>query len=146
VVLVAAFANRDRIRLKIASVYASVPPKAAQAPLLSKRTPRDFWADAPWALSALPECFEQIQKTSGSRSYVEAHIPSGYARAPSGTVLRYNDCVVIVRNSDIVVTRGKDRFFVPNPTQLYRSGSSIALVRENGPHAEVRIYNPSTLP
>ena len=141
--IVAGYVNRDRIRLKIASVYASVPPKAAQPGPPEPDNTRDLWIAAPWALSALPECLRQTFEASGSHAYVAAHLPAGYALQPSGTVLRYSDCVISTHGKDVFVRRGKDRFSVPAPAELFRKGSSIALIHDTGARAVLRVYQPA---
>ena len=75
--LAAAWVNRDLIRIKIASVYARVPPKAEPAAGRVGGAQAPLRGDAPWALSALPECLQQVSEASGSRSFVRAHLPAG---------------------------------------------------------------------
>jgi len=142
-VIVAGYVNRDRIKLKIASVYASVPPKAAQSGPPGPYTTRDLWIVAPWALSALPECLRQTFEASGSHAYVTGQMPAGYVRQRSGTLLRYADCTVVAREKDVFVRRGKDKFYVPPRAQLFKKGSSIALMYETGARAVLRVYEPA---
>jgi hypothetical protein len=98
---------------------------------------------APWVLSALPECLRQTFEASGTRAYVASRLPAGYVLQPSGTLLRYHDCVITAREKDVFVRRGQDRFYVPAPAQLFKKGSSIALMYEAGAHAVLRIYDPA---
>jgi hypothetical protein len=142
-VVVASYVNRDRIRLKIASVYASVPPKAAQPGPPEHGNTRDVSIVAPWALSALPECLRQTFEATGSHAYVAAHLPAGYELQPSGTVLSYSDCIITTRGKDVLVRRGKDRFSVSPPSELFRKGSSIALIHDAGARSVLRIYQPA---
>ena len=71
-VVVAAWVNRDLIRIKIASVYARVAPKPGASSPASSAAIAPMSGDAPWALSALPECFTQVSESSGSGRYVRA--------------------------------------------------------------------------
>ncbi len=140
VAIVAGFANRDRLRLKIASVTPSVAPKSAQAPPPSKRKSSAFSGEAPWALSALPECFQQTSKSTGPRAYVLAHLPAGSAAVVSGESLTFSDCTVNVRGEAIDVQRGADRLRVPPPARLYRSGTVLSILRGNEGGYELRTY------
>ena len=141
--IVAGYANRDRIRLKLSSVYASVPPKASDAVLAQRRREAAVGIAAPWVLSALPECWRQTFEASGTRAYVASKLPAAYAAAPPGTVLQSADCTLRVRASDVLVERGADRFYVPARARLYQKGSNIALMRETGNRAILRIYRPA---
>ena len=141
--IVASYVNRESLRLKIASVYASVPPKAAQANPPESNSTRNLSIVAPWALSALPECLRQTFEATGSHAYVAAHLPAGYALQPSGTILQYSDCIITTRGKDVLVRRGKDRFSVSAPSELFRKGSSIALIHDAGARAVLRIYQPA---
>ncbi|MGB6519172.1 MAG: hypothetical protein WBE79_11795, partial [Candidatus Cybelea sp.] len=67
---VAAWVNRDLIRIKIASVYARVPAKAGAAAARGQAAIPALTGDAPWALSALPECLTQLSEWNGSLAYV----------------------------------------------------------------------------
>lgn len=141
VAIIAGYANRDRLRLKIASVTPSVPPKAAQTPQSSKRPSTAFRGDAPWALSALPECFEPESKTTGPLAYVLAHLGSNAQPVRSMETLHAADCTVRVRGEEIDVDRGADRLRIPPPARLYRlPGFGVALLRGAGHGFELRTY------
>jgi len=43
-----------------------------------------------------------------------------------------------------LVRRGQDKFYVPAPAQLFKKGSSIALMHEERGRAVLRIYEPAT--
>ena len=141
--IVAGYVNRDRLKLKIASVYASVPPKAAPGNAPEPSNTRDLWIVAPWVLSALPECLSQTFEASGTSAYVAARLPAGYERQLSGTRLRYNDCIVITRERDIFVRRRRDKFYIPSLAKLFKRGSSLALIYESRKRAILRIYEPA---
>jgi hypothetical protein len=140
VAIVAGYANRDRIRLKIASVTASVPPKAAQTPPPSARRSTAFHGDAPWALSALPECFAQVSKTTGPPRYVLAHLPKGATMVRPPQDLTFADCKLHVAGETIYVQRGVDRLRVPPPARLYVSDGEVALLRGGAGGYELRVY------
>jgi hypothetical protein len=147
VAVVAGYANRDRIRLKIASVYASVPPKAAQTPPPSARQAVAFRGDAPWALSALPECFSQISKsTSPTLDYVLAHLPKGATMVRPPHDLSYADCKVRIAGDAIYVDRGADRLRVPPPARLYVNDGQVALLRGGVGGYELRVYTTMAAP
>jgi len=99
--------------------------------------------EAPWVLSALPECLRQTYEATGTRAYVAARLPAGFTLQPAGKALQYSDCSIAARVSDVLVRRGADRYYVPAPAQLFRKGSSIALMHEAGPRAVLRIYEPA---
>lgn len=141
VAIVAGYANRDRLRLKIASVSASVPPKAAQTQPPSRRQSTAFHGDAPWALSALPECFGPQSKTTGPLRFVLAHLARNAQEVRPPASLQAADCIVHVRGEEIDVDRGNDRFRIPPPVRLYRlPGFGIALLRGAGNGFELRTY------
>lgn len=100
--------------------------------------------DAPWALSALPGCFEQRSETSGSASYVEARLPAGAQPVRPGTRLIYGPCTILVRSDELLVERGSDRLRVPPEARLYTIGTSLALLRTSGSITDLRIYDITT--
>ncbi|MEO9171077.1 MAG: hypothetical protein ABI282_07205, partial [Candidatus Baltobacteraceae bacterium] len=66
VVTVTAWTNRDLIAIKLGSTNLRVPPKAAE-PLGIRGSSRvPLSGDAPWALSALPDCLRQRAEATGS--------------------------------------------------------------------------------
>jgi hypothetical protein len=139
-IAVAAWVNRDLIRIKIASVYARVAPKPA-APLNSNADrPSAFAGDAPWALSALPECLAQVSKSSGSARYVRGRIPSGAARIAAPARLTYGDCTIAITGNAAVVYRGADRFRIPPSIEFYRAAGLLAVLRESDGSVELRVY------
>jgi hypothetical protein len=134
------YANRSQIAIKIKSVFVKVPPKAAQTPPPSKRLAKAFVADAPWALSALPECFTQQSKSTGPLTYVLGQLPPGAAMLRPGAIVAVADCRVAVTAETVVVTRGSDRMRVPPISRLYQAKGSIALLRGAGDGFELRVY------
>ncbi|MHB8177902.1 MAG: hypothetical protein ACYDA5_08005 [Vulcanimicrobiaceae bacterium] len=145
-VLATAWANRALIQIKIASVNVRVPPKPAP-PLQVKAAARPpFIGTAPWALSALPECFQQVLQAKGSPSFVAKHIPRGARLVRAGTTIVQNDCVVRIGRNQAFVTRGPDRFRIPPRARFYRSGRQLVLVRAAGGHVTLRTYVPTRSP
>ena len=100
--------------------------------------------DAPWALSALPDCLIQQSISRGSRAYVRSKLPARATAVPAGTVLHYGPCTISVHNGEAVVSRGTDRLRIPPRVTLYRADGTLALLRETGKSGELRIYTNST--
>jgi len=143
VAIVAAYANRDVIALKIKSVYVRVPPKAANGGNAGG-VPGAVRGDAPWALSALPECFQQRSKaTSSDLAYALAHLPKGATMVRPPATLRYADCTLTILQDTIYVTRGSDRLRIPPHARLYTGPNALALLRVTGSGYELRTYDVS---
>lgn len=140
VAIVASNAARNKARLHVASVYASVPPKPVQAPPASKRRGVAFTGDAPWALSALPECFAPIGKSTGPLKYVLSKIPKGARMVVPPQTLTYADCTLKILGETVYVRRGPDRLRIPPPARVYVSGAKIALLRGTAAGYELRVY------
>jgi hypothetical protein len=141
-VLVAAWVNRDLIRIKIASVYARVVPK----PVTSSRGPNyrvaPLSGDAPWALSALPACVTQVSKSTGSARYVTARLPKNAVWIKPPAHLAFGDCTIAIDGREAFVRRGNDRFRIPPRVQFYRAGTEIVMLREAEGSVELRVYQP----
>jgi hypothetical protein len=106
--------------------------------------PESFTGNAPWALSALPDCFSQRSQTTGSMSYVRARLPSGAQPVRAGARLVYGPCTILVRNDELLVERGSDHLRVPPHATLYTTGDSLALLRTSGSGTDLRIYDITT--
>lgn len=142
-IAIAAYANRDRFRLKLASVYASVRPKAVDAVPAGRRRNAAFRGTGPWALSALPECFDQTDLVTGTRAYVLAHLAKN--AQPATAPLFYADCEVLAGAGGVEVRRGADRLRVPAPAQLYVVGDRrVVVVLKTRGHYELRAYQTAT--
>lgn len=102
--------------------------------------------DAPWALSALPDCFMQQTEWSGSTTYVEAHLSGSARKVAPGTRLQYGPCTIFVRDGEVWVSRGVDRFRIPPAATLYRDGSQLLLLRITGHSAVLRSYTITATP
>jgi len=139
---VAGWVYRDLIRIKIASVYANVPPKPAAPSVIGTANPVPLSGDAPWALSALPECLIQTSESTGPREYVLDRLPPGSQAVTPPATLTYGDCTIFLAGDEATVERGRDRFRIPPPIRLYRSGTTLALLRLGPGGMELRVYQP----
>ncbi|HUA09583.1 MAG TPA: hypothetical protein VMA98_09935 [Candidatus Acidoferrales bacterium] len=110
---------------------ATAPPPPAE----------NVFGNAPWALSALPDCFVQRSETTGSAAYVRAQLPAGAQPVAPGTRLTFGPCTIFVRRGELLVDRGSDRLRVPPETRLYRFDDSLALLRDTPRSNELRIYD-----
>jgi hypothetical protein len=143
-VFVAAWANRDLIRIKLASVYAPVSAKPGASDRM-QATAAPLSGDAPWALSALPECLTQVSKSTGSEQYVRAHLPSNAVRIAPPEHIVYGDCSIAIEKGAAIVRRGADRLRIPPPVRFYRAAGLFAMIRETAQGAELRVYQPASL-
>lgn len=139
--MVAGYANRDLIRIKIKSVYARVSPKPLEPERGGSRNPNAFYGSGSWALSALPECWEQQAKATGNVAYVRAHLPPGSQRVTRGTNVTAQDCSLTVRGEDAEVHRGGDTIVLPAPTEIYVSADRLSILHLQGNSAELRTYS-----
>jgi hypothetical protein len=134
--------NRDLIRIKIASVYAHVTkPGGPAGPVRATAAP--LTGDAPWALSALPECLMQMSESNGSRAYVRAHLPAGAVPVRPPATLHYGDCSVTITGDEAYVRRGSDRLRIPPRVQFYRAQELLVMIRETPQTVELRVYEPA---
>ncbi len=101
--------------------------------------------DAPWALSALPECFEQRTSRRGSIAYARAFLVGAHPIRP-GTVVRVADCIVVFSGDAATVARGEDRLRIPSPARFYTRGGATIVERREQAHDDVRVYVPQTSP
>jgi hypothetical protein len=141
-VLVAAWVQRDLIRIKIASVYARVAPKPGAPSRAQSGATAALSGDAPWALSALPECLTQISKSTGSARYVAAHLPKNAVWIVPPAHLSFGDCAISIDRREAFVRRGNDRFRIPPSVQFYHAGAEIVMMREAAGTVELRVYQP----
>jgi hypothetical protein len=140
-VLATAWVNRDLIRIRIASVYAGSPkPAAPNGPAAGGGAP--LRGDAPWALSALPECLIQTSESTGPSSYVRAHLPPGAVPVAPPARLVYGDCAISIVGDEAYVQRGNDRLRIPPHVRFYRAAGLLAMIRETPNRAELRVYQP----
>jgi len=143
VAIVAAYADREQFALKIKSVYAPAPPKAANGAVRGA-VPDAVTGDAPWALSALPECFRQRSKaTSVHESFILAHLPKHAVMVRPPATLQFADCTLRVAGAEIFVRRGKDELRIAPPARLYTAQDAVALLRATPTGYELRTYGTS---
>ncbi|HEY6326798.1 MAG TPA: hypothetical protein VIW73_09850 [Candidatus Cybelea sp.] len=142
-VLATAWANRDLIRIKIGSAYAHVRAKAGGAGAPAQAPSAALRGDAPWALSALPECLTQVSESSGPAGYVRARLPRGTAPIVPPATLVYGDCTITIAGDQADVRRGADRLHIPPSVQFYRASGLLALMREDSHGAQLRVYEPA---
>ncbi len=128
-VVAAAYFNRDRLRIKLASVYAPVTPKPAPPNPNRTAPPGAFRGTVPWALSALPECFMPTKIIHGARPFVLARLPASAVAIRPPATLHYADCTVRIVGDQAFVARGADRFHIPPHARFYRGrGGSLLLL------------------
>jgi hypothetical protein len=142
-VLATAWANRDLIRIKIGSVYARVPAKPGGSGAPEQARSAALRGDAPWALSALPECLSQVSESSGPAAYVRSRLPHGAAAIVPPATLVYGDCTITIAGDQAYVRRGDDRLHIPPRVQFYRASGLLALLREDSHGAQLRVYEPA---
>jgi hypothetical protein len=142
--VVAGWVNRDLIRIKIASVYARVAPRAGPSNAPERGRESGLAGDAPWALSALPECLTQTSESRGPMRYVLARLPKGAAPIVPPASLVYGDCIIRIVGDEAYVSRGQDRLRIPPRVRFYRTADSIVLIRDDQESAELRVYEPVT--
>jgi hypothetical protein len=95
---------------------------------------------APWALSAVPECFHQTQSYRGNSTFAAAKVPRGARRIAPGTRILAADCVLDVGVDSARLSRGDLHFIVPPRALFFRSGGALVLRQTDGKREEVRIY------
>ncbi len=142
-VLATAWANRDLIRIKIDSAYARVRAKPGGAGNAPHGPSAALHGDAPWALSALPECLTQVSESSGPASYVRARLPRDAAPIVPPATLVYGNCTITIAGDQAYVRRGADRLHIPPHVRFYRASGLLALMREDSHGAQLRVYEPA---
>lgn len=138
--IVATLFARPHRALRVASVRAHGTPSPPRRQAPSTARPDAVEGDAPWALSALPECFRQEREAHGTPAFVAAHVPPGARRLAPGVVESTADCTVRVGAQTVTVERGSERLVVPPRAGLYATGGGYVLVRDAGETAELRVY------
>jgi len=96
--------------------------------------------DAPWALSALPECFRQRRITSGGEAFVRAKMPPAARRVAGGMELATVDCRLFVGAAGATVRRGDDAFRIPPPARFSVAGDRLLLETRDGARVTLRTY------
>jgi len=114
--------------LDVAPVQSTGSPGASRPQGRSTFVPPDVKGNAPWALSALPECFEQVLAAHGPPAYVLAQLPPGSEIVRGRALLRNADCRLEIGPG------------IPPKTQFYRWPDRIGFVRRSAQGTELRVY------
>ena len=128
----------------IRGVQATGSPTTGRGQPKSRYHAGDFEGiDAPWILSALPECLlPQSTYRRKTLREVLAYVPRDAHVVEPGTGLLYRDCRIAVRPDDAIVTRGRDRFHIPPDSHFYTTATKLVFVRVSR-WAELRTYTMS---
>ncbi|MGH7717191.1 MAG: hypothetical protein ACREML_14500 [Vulcanimicrobiaceae bacterium] len=120
------------------SARASGTPSASRAQSSPSEASTALAGDAPWALSALPDCARQHSENRGNPADVRAKIPAR-ATAVSGLV-HAGACALEVSADGILVQRGSDRLRIPAPARLLYWNDRYYLYKEDRKGAVLRVY------
>jgi hypothetical protein len=146
VAVLATMGARDIMRLHFRSSNAPQPQQHLRYGDSAGENQASLAGDAPWALSALPDCFIQQAEWTGTATYVDAHLPHGARAIEPGTQLRYGPCTISVRSGEVFVNRGADRFRIPPHAVLYQDGAQLWLLRAAGHSSVLRSYTITATP
>jgi len=127
-------------KLRVASVPVHGTPSPARGEAASTFAPGSVTGEAPWALSAVPECFRQESEAHGSPAFVASRLPAGAQRLAAGTRLAVGDCRLRVGAAVLTLERGGERLVVPRWTRVYSAGALLAVLRDSGGSADLRVY------
>jgi hypothetical protein len=97
--------------------------------------------NAPWALSALPECFVQDLEANGTYAFARSKLPAAMQPIMPGYRLQSDDCMLHVRAHSGVVDRGTEQLVIPPDARFFWSSSQLALLRKTGSLGELRLYH-----
>ena len=123
---------------------ASGTPGPSQHDVDVHPTPVAVEGEAPWALSALPECFKQLASRSGSPAYARTKIARDARRVAQETTLHVADCTLDVHSDSAVVVRGENRLLIPAIAHFYVAGNRLILDRSGAQREDVRVYSLAT--
>jgi hypothetical protein len=127
--------------IDVRSVQATGSPSPPRPQSPSTLAPAAVTGAAPWALSALPECFVQESRAHGPVRYVLAQLPMNATQLPGNVVSRVGDCTVRVFANSALVERGSERLSIPPSARFWVAGRRLAYVRTTGRNAELRVYH-----
>ena len=143
IVIAAHFAGSSK-PLGVASVRATGTPSAPRTePTAMPAHAAGVVGNAPWALSALPECFVQDLVAHGTFAFARSKLPAAMQPISAGYRLRSVDCILHVRAHSGVVDRGTERLVIPPDSRFFWSSSQLALLRKTGSLGELRLYHTS---
>ena len=144
VVVAALYRGGGSRDLRIASVQSTASPSPPRAQAVASRAPLVPSGDAPWALSAVPECFRQRREVHGPPAFVRAAIPPSAKPLPAGTAVRAGDCTVTVGADVVDVRRAGETLRVPPRATLYAlADDGYALLFEDRRGTTLRVYERS---
>ncbi|MBC5811375.1 MAG: hypothetical protein GIW95_11080 [Candidatus Eremiobacteraeota bacterium] len=126
--------------LDAASVQSRGTPSAPRAQADGPLPPSAVSGAAPWALSALPECFTQTSIAHGPDAFVRPQIPSSAQPVVGDLRLEIADCTLHVYANAALVERGTDRLFVPADAHFFMNRKTLYLLRRDGRTEELRSY------
>lgn len=109
----------------------SQPPEGAGPAAVS--------GEAPWALSALPDCARQHSETRGDAAFVTRAIPKD--ATPVSGHLQAGPCSIDVSATGILIVRGKDRLRIPPPARLLHADGRYYLYERDRKGAVLRVYS-----
>ena len=115
---------------------AATPRAGGGDPFVASARPVE--GDAPWALDALPECFRQLERRSGTAAFARGALHG--ARRVSDVVLYVADCRLAIGRDTATVERGENRLIVPASARFYLRGERLLLDRSDGARDDVRTY------
>ncbi|HEY5340845.1 MAG TPA: hypothetical protein VIK27_07455 [Candidatus Aquilonibacter sp.] len=145
-VLATAWTTGNWMRIRLAASKHPAPQQHLHLGDAGGPSPGALSGDAPWALSALPDCFAPQTETRGSVPYVRAHVPAGARALAAGARVAAGPCTIFVGRGELIVQRGADRLRVPPHAVLYRDGTSLILLRTTGFSAVLRTYTITATP
>ena len=139
VILFAAGAGRGRdVEVKTEPAHGTPSPPRHEA--ASTFRPGPVTGSAPWALSAVPECFRQIKHDRGTAAFAARRLPPGARRLAPGTVMAVADCRLLVGAATLTLERGDERLVVPPRTAAYAAGDTLSVLRTTGNAGDLRVY------
>jgi hypothetical protein len=134
--------RRASVAIHVSATPSGTPTPTVESVPASGPVPQPrqtFTASAPWALSALTDCFTESDRTSGPLAKVRPLFPPDRERLLPGTQFERGPCRVEVHPDSVIVVRGTDRMRVPHG-KLYRTGDHLIVVSTDGPTADMRTY------
>jgi len=139
VVLFAAVQRRGReVRVSSEPARGTPSPPRREAP--STFLPGAVTGAAPWALSAVPECFRQESEAHGTAAFVTARLPAEARRLAPGSTVAAADCTLLVGTDTLTLRRGAEHLIVPPKTRAFALGERLAVLREAGAKSDLRVY------
>ena len=130
--------------LRVASVQTTASPSPPRRQDTTSHGPIVPTGDAPWAMSAVPECFRQRREVHGPPAYVRAALPASARPLAAGTVVTAGDCTVTVGAGTVLVRRADETLRVPPQSTLYAlAGGGYALFRRDAQGTTLRVYERS---